>query len=118
MTTTVSKDILATHSHLVLFQWAALAAGETGDTAGFSAGFNDRSIQVAGTFGGTTVTVEGSNDGSNWATLNDVFGDPLSFTVAGLAQVLECTRYVRVKSTGGAGASIIASLFGTRPSGN
>lgn len=113
VSTAVSRDHLASHNQLQLRQWT-LAAGETGDAAPFMAAFPDRSVQVEGTFGGTTITFEGSNDGTNWQTLTDEQGDALSFTVAGLRQILQCTVHVRPKSTGGAGASVVISLFGVR----
>lgn len=121
MSTAVSKDILATHNHLILGQWAALAAGETGDALTFAAGFPDRSFQVAGSFFGATVTLEGTNDGTNWVTLTDPLGNAISFTAAGIKQVLEATWRVRAKVTGGNSGgttALIATLFGVRPTGN
>lgn len=117
MATTVSKDILSTVNQLVLAQWANLSQGQTGDPATYVGGFPDRSFQVAGTFGGATVTLEGSNDGIEWETLTEArTGDPISFTAKGIKQVYEATYLVRAKVTGGDGTTAIrASLFGTRP---
>jgi hypothetical protein len=61
----------------------------------------DRSVQVDGTFGGGTVTVEGSNDGTNWFTLRDPQGTSLSFTSAGLKQIMETTLFMRANLTSG-----------------
>jgi hypothetical protein len=60
---------------------------------------SDRSVQVSGTFGGGTVLIEGSNDGSNWFTLTDPTGAALSFAAAGLKQILELTRYIRPRAS-------------------
>lgn len=111
MTTTVVKDNVSTHGELQLATWAALAADETGDAAALVAAYADRSIQVTGTFGGATVELQGSNDGTTYFTLKDPFGNDLSFTAAGLKQVLEVTLFTRPKITGGAGTTIKAVLF-------
>lgn len=48
--------------------------------------YSDRSIQVVGTFGGATVTIQGSNDeGVTYGTINDDTGTALTFaTTSGL----------------------------------
>jgi hypothetical protein len=67
-------------------------------------------VQVAGTFGtGGTLIIEGSNDGTSWATLNNqVGGTALSFTGAGLRQIAEQPRYIRPRVTAGDGATNLA----------
>jgi hypothetical protein len=58
----------------------------------------DRSIQVIGTYGGATVTMQGSNDdGTTYGTLNDAFGQALTFaTTSGLVkQVTEVIGHMR-----------------------
>lgn len=73
--------------------------------------YADRSIQVEGTFGGATVTIQGSNDGTNWQTLRDPQGVALTVTSAALKQVLETTRYIRAISSGGTGTAVSVTLF-------
>lgn len=88
----------------------ALAAGDDGQVVEVK-DFSDICIQVSGALGGATLTFEGSNDGSNWFTLNDLQGTAISKTSAFLEQVAEAPRYVRVKSTGGSGGSMSAILL-------
>lgn len=90
--------------------WGSLVNGDAGDAAGPDmALWSDRSIQVTGTFGAAgTVVLEGSNDGNNWFTLNSPQGTALSFTAAGLKQVLEGALYVRPHVTAGDGTTAIA----------
>lgn len=59
--------------------------------------YPDKSIQVVGVFGGATVTIEGSNIPGVpvYSTLNDAEGVALTFTSAGLKQVLENTYWIR-----------------------
>lgn len=89
--------------------WAALVNGDAGDAAGPDMClWSDRSIMVTGTFGsGGTVVLEGSNDGLSWFTLNSPQGTALSFTAAGLKQVLEGALFVRPNVTAGDGTTAI-----------
>lgn len=103
---TITKDKLNPGVRYVV--WEGLVKGDTGesDESGSPLGmssFADRSVQVTGTFDSATVTIEGSNDGTTWATLSDQVGDDLSFTAAGIAMVAELTRYIRpaVSDSGG-----------------
>ncbi len=67
----------------------------------------DRTFQVEGTFGGATLTIEGSNDGgANWHTLSDPQGSPVSFSSAGIKQVLEVVERMRPSISGGSGSSL------------
>lgn len=94
--------------------WASLANGDDGASVE-GPGYADRSFQVSGTFGaGGTLVIEGSNDsGTTWSTLNDVFGNPLSLTTAGIHAVTEATGLIRPRvSAGDVTTSIkVAALF-------
>jgi hypothetical protein len=72
---------------------------------------NDRSVQVTGTFSTSTVTIQGSNDGTNWFTLNTPQGTAMNFTAAGLLAVQEHTRFIRPIVTGGTGTALVITLF-------
>lgn len=89
--------------------WSALAGDPVDVGAGVQlANHTDRSVQFGGTFGaGGTVIIEGSNDNVTWFTLNDAFDAPISFTSAGLVQILEITRYIRPRVTAGDGTTAI-----------
>lgn len=98
--------------------WADLtnATSDSGDPFEMP-GAADRSLQVTGTFGaGGTVTFEGSNDGSNWATLTDPQGNALTVQTAKIEAVVELTRYVRPRITAGDGTtSLTATMLVRRP---
>lgn len=87
--------------------WAAIANNDTGSPEDFT-GAADRSVQVTGTFDSGTVTIEGSNDGTNYVTLTNMQGDALTFTAAGLRIVQELTRFIRPKLTGAGGSGVVA----------
>lgn len=91
----------------------ALATGDDGAPIQYPE-FADKTVQVIGTFGGGTVLIEGSNDGTNWSTLTDPSGSSLSFSAAGLKQVLECTQYIRPRQSGGAAVAVTVYLVARR----
>lgn len=91
-----------------LTQWTPLT--QTGLDSGQPAslfGEADRSIQVTGTFGvGGNIIIEGSNDGTNYATLKDHLGVTLgTITAAGIYSVDQCTQYIRPRVSAGDGTT-------------
>lgn len=82
--------------------WADIATGDTmvayeiSDQAGLAG-----AVQFAGTFGGATVTLTGSNDGTNYVTLVDQTGSLISTTSAGLVEFSTSCRYIKPGITGG-----------------
>lgn len=100
-------------SHSVaVVQWANIAPGDTcRDMPTEFAEYADRSVQAAGTFGGATINLQGSNDGANYANLSDPQGVAIAFTAAGIKQVLEATKHARPAITGGTGSSITVTMF-------
>lgn len=72
----------------------------------------DNTVHVFGTFGvGGTVLVEGSNDGTNWATLTDSNGTTLSLTVASVKAINERPRYLRPRVSAGDGTTSITAIL-------
>ena len=99
-------------AHVV--QWAAIGDSDT-CTAVEMPGHTVRSAQIAGTFGSATIVIQGSNDGTNYATLTDPQGNAISKTTAAIEQILENTRYIRPSTSGGTGSSINVTLLLRRP---
>lgn len=93
--------------------WASVPNADVGITPGAGlCGNVDKSVAVTGTFGGATVAIQGSNDGSNWFTLSDPAGDAVTFTAAGIAAVMEATLHIRPSISGGDGTtSITVTMF-------
>lgn len=86
--------------------WLGVPKDDTGQPLPFTL-YSDRSVQVTGTFGGASVTIEGSNDGENWFTLADPQGNSLNFVTAKLEAILELVLWIRPKVTGGDGTTSI-----------
>ena len=59
------------------------------------------SVQVVGTFGSASVAMQGSNDGTNWVSLNDLQGDAIAITSAGAAEFSTGMLYLRPFPSGG-----------------
>lgn len=80
------------------------------------ADYQDRTIQVLGTFGtGGSVTIQGSNDdGTTWATLTDPLGNNLTFTAAGMKQITELPQYIRPNVTAGDGNTSLSVFLHMR----
>ena len=101
-----------------LATWALTTASPNVDTdRGFISipGARDRSVIVSGTFGGATVAIVGSNDGTNWAPLHDESGVALTFTALGAHAIVENFLYISAGlSVAGTGATITASILSGR----
>jgi hypothetical protein len=65
------------------------------------------SVQAVGTFGGATIGLQVSNDGTNWATAKDLTGNNVSMTAAtGYFEISLSGAYIRPTIAGGSGNDI------------
>lgn len=98
--------------------WSGLLNGDQGSSEDLS-DYPDQSVQITGTFGvGGSVNIEGSNDGSTFAILNDSRGEgnALTLTAADLRQILEgVVGRVRPNVTAGDGSTnLVVTLTARR----
>lgn len=99
-------------------QWSLVTANPDGLPMEYSE-WSNKTWQVVGTnWGGATLVIQGSNDGTNWFTMNNAAGSTaLSFTTgAGFGFVsIETPRYVRPNlSVVGAAADVKVLLHANR----
>ena len=88
-------------------RWSDMANGDVGDPIVLTR-YNDRTIQVGGTFGvGGTMTLEGSNDGAQWDAMRDVFNVDITATSNKLITLTEVPLYIRPHITAGNGSTAI-----------
>lgn len=87
-------------------RWTGLATGDTATTHTLerTAGILG-SFQAFGTWGGATVVLQGSNDGTNWVTLKDN-GTDISLTADGAFEFSTAMLYVRPSISGGSGDDV------------
>jgi hypothetical protein len=91
-----------------LVSWLTLTSTNTAGIPVELSAWGDRSVHIFGTVGGATLVIQGSNDGVNWVTLNDVANGSLSFTAIDvLYQIQEVPRYIRPSTSGGGGTQDI-----------
>jgi hypothetical protein len=97
---------------VAIAQWT-LTQADTG--VGISlAGFPDRTVQIGGTFGGGNIVIEGSNNGTNWATMHNYANASLNITDTSLQLIAENTDQIRPRATAGAGMSVTITVIGVK----
>jgi hypothetical protein len=61
-------------------------------------------VQSVGTFGGASVALQMSNDGTNWATIKDLQGSSIALTSATAMSEFTCSAaYIKPTVSGGTG---------------
>lgn len=102
------------HGEAIVHTWTQLTETNADGLPVKIVGSGDRTFQVFGTFGGGTIVLQGSLDGTNWVTLKDPSSTAISLTSAGLRAVLEGVTYIRPAVTAGTGVSLTAILMTRR----
>jgi hypothetical protein len=94
----------------VLASWAGLATGDVG--AGVPIAYAaDLSCQSSGTFGGATITWQGSNDNVTWHPMTQRGGTSnMAYTSAALHTSQENPAFVRPAVTGGTSVVLKGTL--------
>jgi hypothetical protein len=104
------------NSAATLIVWTGLLNGDDGSAVDWTR-YADRSVQFTGTFGtGGSISLQGSNNGTDWVILNDLQGSVVTKTSAGLEGVAELTRYVRPIVTAGDGTTNLVATMIVRAS--
>lgn len=92
-----------------IYTWTGVSTADTATGIGpmnRGVGAKRASVTMSGTFGGATVVLQGSNDGTNWGTLYDLAGNAISLTAAGVREFSSSCLYIRPSSSGGAGDNV------------
>jgi hypothetical protein len=94
----------------VLATWAAMATGDVG--AGVPIAYSaDLTGQATGTFGGATITWQGSNDNTNWHPMTQRGSTSnMAYTAAELHLAQENPAWVRPAVTSGTSVAIDCTL--------
>ena len=77
-------------------------------------GAGEMSLQVSGTFGGASVALHGSMDGTTYAALPDLGGTAIAIGAAGIKRVGASARYLKVVTTGGGGTQSLKAMLHIR----
>jgi hypothetical protein len=102
--------------------WASLAAEETGAKGDLGKCRDNICVQVSGTFNTESVTMEGSLDGSVWATLSkEGLADataaaeaaiPAVLAAAGIYKIREPVSFIRPVVSAGSGVDLKVTVTG------
>ena len=104
---TVSPVIDRTIAKIPRVIWEACATGDTINSLPISEQWGlAASVQASGTFGGATVVMQHSNDGTNWFTAKDLQGNDISLTADGIAEFSLSSAYIRPAISGGSGDDV------------
>jgi len=98
--------------------WETVTCGDTGSAYEVPDWATTGTVQVLGTWGddaspidASTLTMQGSNDGSTWATLHADDGNDIAFTAAGMEVIAELPRYIRPSHDKASGGDLDVYLF-------
>jgi hypothetical protein len=68
------------------------------------------SVQVTGTFGGATIALQVSNNGTNYVTLRDSTGADITFTGAGMREFSTAALFIKPTSSGGTDDDVTVTI--------
>lgn len=110
-TVTESRDVPNpdTKPGVRIYTWVLTTANADGNPVDLTP-FPDKTVHIFGTFGSGTLTIQGSNDGSDWQSLRDPQGNAIAKTASYLGAILENPRYLRPNLTGSTGATVTVIL--------
>ena len=91
--------------------WSSVTEADTFTASQRGQRYPDAVVTVEGTFGGATVLIVGSNDGTNFHTVHGQSG-LLSLTTAGGDVIIENYPYLKATHSGGSSESITVTIIG------
>lgn len=92
--------------------WEAVTTANHTGVAVEQPGVTKRTVHAFGTWGGATLSIEGSMDGANFAILKNQAGNAVSLTADGVMDVYSNALYIRARLTVvGAGADVDVYLL-------
>ena len=95
-----------------VYKCTPIAEGDSSTVLTLPNGNNEVSVHIYGTYGGTTVTVQGSLVGVQFNTLDDAYGTALSFTSGNpVKPVGPAVNFIKIVSTGGSGTALTADVY-------
>ena len=93
------------------YAWTAVTEADTCAPVKIEPAMFAYSVQAAGTFGGATVALHGSLDGTNYVALKDASGTAIAMTAAGIASGGQLALYLKPAATGGSSQSLNFTLM-------
>lgn len=108
---TIKKQYSGEYGNLEI-SWETLTESDTAEAWDPSGGEAlIAGVQFTGTFGGATVVLQGSWDGTNYVTLNDSSGAPISMASAGAAEFSTTAKKIRPSASGGTSQDVDTTII-------
>lgn len=109
---TVSPVVNLSITDAPRYVWEALATGDTINALKLSGtGARRAAVQIFGTFGGATVKMQVSNDGSNFYDIKDIHNTAVSTGAAAVFEFTSSAVYIKPVISGGTGDDVDVILF-------
>jgi hypothetical protein len=89
-----------------VYNWDGVSEGDTFNAAQVVRTPYSVTMQATGTFGGATIELHGSVDGTNYAALNDLSGTAIGLTAAGIASIGDAVLYIKPVISGGTSSDV------------
>jgi hypothetical protein len=104
-----------TSTDVAVTTWGDMLVDDDGEPVRLAV-YSDRTIQVAGEFGGASVTIGGSNDGITYHALHDTSGAVMTLTEGKLQQIVELPIFIKPRVFGGDGTTNLKVILAGRKS--
>jgi hypothetical protein len=89
-----------------------LATGDSTSVININDANVDITVQITGTVGGSTVAVVGALVGSVFSTVDDAFGQPMSYTAIGVIKPIgPAITQLKMTVTGGSGVDVDVDVY-------
>jgi gamma-glutamyltranspeptidase len=86
----------------IRYIWEAVASGDTLVAVATPNGSaTNAAVQILGTFGSATITLQASNEGTTFYSIKDMHGTAISTTSAAGFEFVSSAAYLRPTSAGG-----------------
>lgn len=95
-----------------VFKWTPVTEADTCVAVKLERPYYAYGMQVTGTFGGATITLQGSIDGTNFVALDDADGAAISLTSAGINGAgRDLVLYLKPVTASGSSSSVTISVL-------
>lgn len=118
MSTITLSSEFSTRNLKEMVLWETVTCSDTGSAYEVPNWATSLTVQVHGTFTDdaspaetATLTMQGSNDGTNWSTLHADDGNNVTFTAAGMEIIAELPMYIRPSLNKTSGGDVDVYLF-------
>ena len=95
-----------------VYKWTPVTENDTCVAVKLERPFYAYGLQVSGTFGGATITLHGSIDGTNYVALKDADANNVAVTSAGISgSGRDMVLYLKPVTSGGTSSSVTVSVL-------